>query len=607
MKLQKCYVSRAFLLAGTLMVVGAALPAFGQNNLCTQDAYNSYNGLTGTHAKTLSCTANDVRVSAVTGVSVINPDGTVTAGGKCISGTNFSFIADFTIQTTSNATRSNIGIFFGTGSSNLTNDQALTGTCSDSILTPVYTPAGKSYQLGDPTYEELDTNGETQAGTACGDTSSTDANGTGTQMAELEVDNVACPLTALDPCPDPTITGTCMALPECTSWWQPTANIPICNSTTHAWVPVAVPGTTSKCNCTTLYIPIQLVQPSATVSKTCTTGPTNAAKTNCDLGAEGGSEVYQVTITNTTPANEGGIIIDQICDNRYGTIYDDGVPANRCPAGTIDTTTYTKTTTCGAGTPGDIPNQGSGSCTFTVTHGENLSVTDQVTVAGHSDLTASQTFNPPASNTVTVTSSDAPTTAATSLGLAPGPINACVTLRYNVTVANTSSADESVTLNSSGTLGQAGYVPALNASSFGDITNTHGDSHTAGSVTGTTCGVDGGVAGQGTLSGVTAIDCKGGTVTPCNGGAFAQTLAPGTGTPPTGNGGSYTCQFDGVICGTPGPIPPATGATCAEGLQVQNTTVTPNLTGDDPAPNADTITTTATPFSAVVCLAQSGS
>lgn len=599
---QKCYVSCRFLLTGMLILV-AAVPAFGQNNLCTQDAYNSFNGLTGTHAKTLSCTANDVRVSGVTGVAVINPDGTVTQGGKCISGTNFSFIADFTIQTTANATRSNIGIFFGTGASNLTNDQALTGTCSDSILTPVYTPTGKSYQLGDPTYEELDTNGETSPN-GCGDTSSTDNNGTGTQMAELEVDNVACPLTALDPCPDPTITGTCMALPECTSWWQPTANIPICNSPTHAWVSVAVPGTTSKCNCTTLYIPIQLVQPSATVGKTCTTGPTNAAKTTCDLGAEGGNEVYQVTITNTTPANEGGIIVDQICDNRYGTIYDDGVPANRCPAGTVGSIS---STTCSSGTPGDIPNGGSGFCTFTVAHGENLSVTDQVTIAGHSDLTASQTFNPPASNTVTVISSDAPTTAKTNLGLAPGPVNACVTIRYNVTVANTSAADESVTLNQIGTFGQAGYTTALNANSFGDITEMHGDSHTAGSVTGTTCGVDGGVVGQGTLDQVTAVDCLGGTVSPCNGGAFPQTLAPGTGTPPTGNGGSYTCQFDGVICGTPGPIPPATGATCAEGLQVMNTKVTPNLTGDDPAPNADTITVTANPFTTTVCLVQSGS
>lgn len=602
MQRQKCYMLRSFLLTGTLMFVAATLPVSGQNSLCTQDAYNSFNGLTGTHAKTLSCTANDVRVSKVVGVSIINPDGTATAGAKCVSGTTFSFIADFTIQTTANASRSNIGIFFGTGASNLTDDQALTGTCSDSILTPQYTPSGKSYSLGDPTYEELDTNGE-KAPTACGDTSSTDGNGTGQQMAELEVDNVSCPLTALDPCPDPTISGTCMALPECTSWYQPTANVPVCNSPTHSWVDAAVPGTTSKCNCTTLYIPIQLIQPSASVGKTCTTGPTNAAKTNCDLGAEGGSEVYQVTITNTTPANEGGIIIDEICDNQYGSIYDDGIAPNRCPAGNLGHSFVTGTT-CGSGTVGDIANGSSASCTFTVSHGENLSVTDEITtIVGHSDLATNQTFSIGPSNTVTVTSSDAPTTAKTTEGLAPGPIQACLTVRYNVTVANTSAADEGITLSSVA----SPYTSALTDSHYGDITLTHGSASQDGSVVGTTCGVAGGSFGSGTLNGVSAVDCKGGSVSPCNGGAFPQTLAPGTGGTPTSNGGSYTCQFDGVICGTPGPIPNSganVGSICSEGVQVSNTTVSPNLTGDDPSPNADTITVSTNPFTATVCLNQ---
>ena len=602
MTCKKCYATPAFLISGVLLLVVGALPAFGQT--CIQDEYNSFNGLTA-HPKTLSCTANDVSVSKVTGVSVIDPVTHIaTPGGKCVSGTTFSFVADFTIQTTSSKTRSNIGLFFGTGAS------ALTGSCSNAILTGPYNATGvfqangvTPYVLGDPTYEELDgpINGEVSP-TGCGDTSSNDGGGTGQQTAELEIDNVTCPLAALNPCPDPTITGTCMALPECTGWYQPANGMPVCDSPTHAWVPAATPGTTSKCNCTTLYIPIQLIQPSATVGKICTTGTANATKTNCDLGAEGGNETYQVTITNTTPASEGGIIVDQICDNRYGSIYDDGVPATRCPvypaAGLLNPTTFTMTTTCNSSTPGDIANGGSGSCTFTVSHGENLSVTDQVTVAGHSDLATTQTFNPPASNTVTVTSSDAPTTATTGLGLAPGPVNACITLRYNVSVVNTSSADESITLNSVA----SPYVPALNASTFGDITTIHGDSHTAGSITGTTCGVDGGVTGQGTLSGVTAVDCLGGTVSPCNGGAFPQMLAAGTGNPLTGNG-SYTCQFDGVICGTPGPIP-ADGSTCTEGLQVMNTKVTPNLTGDDPAPNADTITATANPFTAIVCLNQ---
>ena len=96
-------------------------------------------------------------------------------------------------------------------------------------------------------------------------------------------------------------------------------------------------------------------------------------------------------------------------------------------------------------------------------------------------------------------------------------------------------------------------------------------------------------------------------------------------------------MFDGVICGTPGPTnqivvtgtcstgdtgtpgnctagqPPATvctsnaqcNVTCAEGLQELDT-VAANLTGDDPSPNADTITQTEHQFTANVCLVQSG-
>jgi hypothetical protein len=581
--------TRAFLCTGMLMLLAAAVPVFGQSTLCTQDAYNSYNGLTA-HPKTLSCTANDVQLSAVTGVSIINSDGTITSGGKCVSGTPFSFIADFTIKTTSSSARSNIGIYFGTGAGNITNDQALTGTCSDSILTPTYgkTTTGANptnYTLGDPNYEELDTNGETSPN-GCGDTSSTDNNPplpVGEQTAELEVDNVSCPLTA-SPCPNDPST-TCMALPECTTWYQPTANIPLCSSTDHNWVPAAVAGTTSKCNCTTLYIPIQLIQPSATVAKSCnTTLTTGTGKTDCDAGPEGSPVTYHVTISNTTPANEGGLVVDQICDNRYGSIYDDGVVTTACPTGTIGHS-YVTGTTCGSGTVGDIANGSSGSCDFTVGHGENLSVTDTVSIMGHSDIATTTTFSG-SSNTVTAHSSDAPSSASTTKGLATGPINACVTLRYNVTVANTGAEDETLTLNQVGTYGQAGYATALNDSYFGDITQDHGTGG-AGSVTGTTCGVAGS-AGQGTLSGSPGA------------GAFPKTLAAGTGTPPTSDGGSYTCQFDGVICGAPSST---AVADCAEGLTNLDT-VTANLTADEAA---DTITQNSHQFTANVCLVQSGS
>ena len=586
-----------------------AAPAFAQT--CIQDEYNSFNGV----SKTLSCTAKDVSVAGIApgGISVF-PGG----GDKCLAGSTFSFTATFEIKTTSSKTRSNIGIFFGTGQAN-----ALTGTCSQAILSPPHQCVGDSAvtcgDTGSPTgYEELDQaiNGETGpsspgATAGCGDTTSADNTtlfGAGTQAATLEVDNVTCPLS-----------GNTLSLPVCTGWFQPTTGMPVCESPgpSYPWVAAAVPGTTSKCSCSILSIPVQPITPMATVAKSCNIPPdTTAGKVSCDAGQEGHDVVYTVTITNTTPTGEGGIVIDQICDSAYGQIF----PASgTCPAGTPGHT-FVSGTTC---PPAPIANGGSGSCTFTVSHGENLSVTDTATVTGHSGLVASSLFGPDNSNMVTVTSSDAPTTAKTTKGLEPGPQAACVTLRYDATVTNTSSADESVTLNSVGTLGTPGYVPALHDSRYGDITTTHGSASLDGSVTGTTCGA----SGQGTLSGSPGA------------GAFPHMLAPGTGTPPTSNGGSYTCQFDGVICSTPavplGPIvttagtcstgdtgtpgnctagkPPATACTsnaqcnvtCAEGLQERDM-VTANLTGDDPSPNADTITQTEHQFTANVCLVQSG-
>ena len=360
--------------------------------------------------------------------------------------------------------------------------------------------------------------------------------------------------------------------------------MPVCNSPTHAWVSAAVPGTKSKCSCTTLFIPVQPIVPSVTVAKGCDVGSDTTPHGSCDAGPEGQPVTYTVTINNTTPSGEGGIVVDQICDNRYGQIF----PASgTCTAGTVGSIT---TTTCGALT---VANGGSGSCTFTVAHGENLKVVDTVTVSGHSSLSATTTFGPTSSGTVTVTSEDAPTTVTTNKGLEPGPIAACVTVRYDVTVTNSSGADESVMLNSSSS---PTFTPALNDNNYGDITSTHGSASVGQSVTGTTCGVAVGSHGLGTLSDDVVVSQS---TTPgtgqAPGGAFPQTINSG--------GGTYKCRFDGTICGKPGPIPPPPAtATCAFGLS-QSDTVTANLTGDDANP-ADVIQQTANQFTANVCLTQ---
>lgn len=555
-----------------------ATPVFGQNQLCIQDAYNYPSG-----TKSLSCTANDVSIAnVVPGTVTVFSGGVTGSPDECLSGGTFSFTAEFNIKTTSSSARSNIGIFFAGGSQT----QAKTGQCSDSILAPVHScavvngvPTGS---CGSNQYEELDTsiNGETAANYGCGDTASSDGSGTGIQQSVLEVDGVTCPTTAV-PCP----TGiglnnqTCMALNYCTGWYQPAKGMPVCSSPTWSWVQTAIPGTSSKCDCSVVYVPIQPVQPAISVAKNCNIGSdTTAGLTTCHAGAEGNTVKYTVTITNTTPSGEGGVNIDQICDNQYGTIYRwSSAPSTlaACSAGAITSVTPT----FGGCSTYDVKSTAA-VCTFTVTHGENLSVVDKATVYAQSDLAANTPATPTDSNTVTVDSTDAPTTVSTSLSLG-SPQYACVTLPFTVTVQNTSSADENVTLSTVGTYGATGYVPALlDTITFGDVTHTHGDSATSGSVTSTTC-----------------------APAPGGGGSFSTILSSGTGTPPTTDGGKYTCTFNGVICG----VPTGTAVTnCAAGLSAQSK-ITPNLTGDDAAPNADSITVSASTFTANVCLVQSGS
>ena len=578
--------SKFSLLFTLLAMAMLAAPAFGQAGTCMQDEFDAFNNTPGV---TLNCTANDVSVAKVTNFNIISGG----VGQKCLEGAPFTFVADFEILTTSNKTRSNIGLFFGTGTGAGQNG-ALTGSCSDAILSPTFQCPGAAAgtMCGDFNYEELDAaiNGEPTSGSpiGCGDTSSTDNGGfgPGTQEAGIEVGPITCPLPANTvPCPAGSgFQGTCMPIPECTSWWQPTSTMPVCKSPapTYPWQPQAVPGTKSKCSCTTLFIPIQPIQPAVSVAKACSV--LGGAFTNpCHLGAANatdqvggnGTVTYQVTITNQTPSGEGGVIVDQICDNRYGTVFDDGVVTTACPAGTVGSIVAGSASSCAS--LGTINT--SASCTFQAVQGENSSVTDTVHVSGHSSLTTQATYGPTASNSVTVDATDAPTTAATNLGLEPGPQFGCVRLRYDVTVANTSAADESI------------KVTGVSDGAYGSITTPHGSDSVDGSVVGTTCGVDTGSNGLGTLGSVKGA------------GAFPQTLAPGIGTPPTNNGGTYKCMFDGVICGTPSA---GAVANCAFGLSKPDPKgVTATLTGDDANP-ADTITETENPFTANVCLVQSG-
>jgi hypothetical protein len=228
---------------------------------------------------------------------------------------------------------------------------------------------------------------------------------------------------------------------------------------------------------------------------------------SCTIHPEGGTVTYTVAVTNTS--NFGSIVVDQICDSAYGNIFTDpSFSGPACAAGTVGTSTGT---TCLALA---IASGATQTCTFTANQAENVTVNNIVSVKGHGS--SAGTFGPTTSNQVTVVSNEAPTTGTITKSFV-GNTAGCATVRYNVEVKNTSASgtDETLTLS------------ALNDSAFGSITSVHGTGNN--SVLGTTCGVDVGSFGLGTLF-----------------------ESAGAGTLPVTipvNGGTYTCKFDGQFCG----------------------------------------------------------
>ncbi len=512
----------AFVLVATAIAISPA-PASAQTtgNNCLQDQYTA----AGNH-QTLNCTANDVKVAKV--INIRGLDGAPLS--TCNSGQNFSFVADFLVQTTANSSRSNIGLYFATADVN-TQPTALTGSCSDNIIAPPHTCSGTgaSALCGSSSYQELDNDGASGPDN-CGDTSSTDptvcldANNNvvscnsanvastwpGTQIVTVEIDNFTCAAP----------TGSSqLVLPNCTSWQVPGKTL-LCTSPppSYPYVTAAIPGSPSKCNCDTIPLGITVQAPSVEVNKYCTTDATpGTTNTSCELTPEGGNVTYTVTVANKS--NFGDIIVDQICDNVYGTVFKaTGYSGTACAtSGSIpsgNTTCSSMTVAAGA----------TGSCTFTVTQDEAKTVKDIVNVSGHGSSAGS--FGPTPSSEVTVTSGEAPTTGTITKSYG-STTNVCTTVRYKVEVANTSASntDETITLS------------ALQDSVFGDITTLHG------SVLGTTCGVATDAHGLGTLA------------DPYGEGTLPQTLAVG--------GGKYTCQFDARFCGAPTTITTTAGVCTA--------------------------------------------
>jgi hypothetical protein len=599
-----------------LAVAVMAVPAFGQT--CLQDEYNAFAGITPTSCTStpssnkLNCTANDVSISQIPANTIHVLSGGPTSGPpSCFQGaTNLSFTADFDILTTANAAnsggRDNVGLYLATkpacapgqttncnpaitvSSNPPVNSAALCGSCFDSVISPLHDCGGLATgtTCGSDIYRELDTGVKVgNNNDNCGDTSSTDTGstfGTGHQGDTIFVQNMTC---GGQTCTTST-GGTGLLLNYCTSW-QTSGSIVGCyasppdylySSAFNGSKPEAVPGTKSKCNCSNVCLPITPINPSAKTAKACNTpnatpstlattgtptpdfsGTTGTATPNsCDAGVEGSTATYTVFVQNTT--GFGGVQVDQICDSYYGTIYDDNYQVNGtrafpvCPAGT----TLLHGATNGNCPPAPIAQNASDSCTFSAPVGEATSVSDIVTTAGHSTVSGqgNQTFSNSTSNSVTVHSEEAPSTATVTKGFVANT-NVCVTVRYSVDVANTSGFDENLTLS------------GLQDDSFGDITKWTGNGNAA--VLGTTCGVAAGSAGLGSLSGVTVPNDF------SNGGALPTTssqLQAGA------NSVDYKCQFDATFCGPPTTVNLPNNATCS-GISHSNTVSASILSRDD--------------------------
>lgn len=519
-----------------LALAGGLTPQPASAQTCLQNEYNLV------QKQKLNCTANDVRIAAVTNIRDPLTGATLTS---CIGGKAFNFLADFEIVTSSSSPRENIGLYIATNSTT----QALTGSCVDHIISNNHPcTSNTSLNCGSDNYHETDT-----APDNCGDTSSGDFSATFGAAAEkvtLEIDGFMCEAPA---------GSTQLVLPNCTSWQIPGGTIQCVSTTPDTYpfngpkgTPTAIPGSPSKCNCGVIPLAISVQTPGIDVGKACNTTYTTTAPsfafagtqltgspasctTSCTPGGtcspvnyEGGPVTYTVDIANDK-SNFGDVTVSQVCDSAYGQIFP--VPPASAPF----------TGTCNAGSQCVAPNNVTGSgcatsttctaatiafgashtCTFTATQGEGKTVTNtaSVLVSGASNGTASG-----GSNSVMVTSGEAPSTATATKSL-NATTHACVTERYKVDVANTGTADENLSLT------------ALNdtASDFGGITSVHDN------ILGTTCGQTAGSAGAGTLSTFTVV-APGGTedTTHLRGGVLPDALNVG--------GTDYVCYFDAQLC-----------------------------------------------------------
>ena len=260
-------------------------------------------------------------------------------------------------------------------------------------------------------------------------------------------------------------------------------------------------------------------------------------------GPEAGSApTYTVGITPSSTAPNGTtLVVDQVCDTAFGTVYDDNLKDssnNRvfppCATGTSSLTA--SNVSC---PPTDF-SSGTGTCTFTtLALGTELSnVSDKVNASMHlqnSTGTVLAKTTTPNSNQVKVFTTEAQTTTTTSKQFNAN-VGACATVRYNVIVADSSIVEEAVTLS------------ALSDNVYGNITKC-----TNAGPTPPACANTGGILVLGTncllATGVGTLAATHATLGGTNVTTAGSVSIPGQ--------SSYECQFDGQFCS--GNTDPNTG------------------------------------------------
>src|SRR5438067_5452175 len=138
---------KTFLFIYALLAMAVlATPAFAaEAQNCIQNEYNIQQGVSSTNtaaANRLNCTANDVRIAKVTNIRDLNGNvlGTgvcdTSHGPCCIQGSQFNFIADFEVVTSSQSSRSNVGMYIVTDGTTLADALSVNKTCADNIIPP---------------------------------------------------------------------------------------------------------------------------------------------------------------------------------------------------------------------------------------------------------------------------------------------------------------------------------------------------------------------------------------------------------------------------------------------------------------------------------------